>query len=76
VPGQGTGVLPRNLVDGKHEETVDRQQMLLNGSKDAVQQFERRLVAAGLQPDAAIDQLEERRQALSAEARLTSVRRA
>ena len=49
------------------QETVDRQQMLLNGSEDTVQQFERRLIAAGLQPDATIDQLEERRQALSAE---------
>ena len=49
------------------QETVDQQQMLLNGSENAVQQFERRLITAGLRPDAAIDQLEERRQALSAE---------
>lgn len=49
------------------QEAVDQQRMSLSRLEDAVQQFERRLIAAGLQPDIVIDQLDEKRQALSAE---------
>jgi chromosome segregation protein len=49
------------------KETLDQHQNLLQAAERTVQQFERRMIAAGLEPDAVVDQLVERRQTLSAE---------